>query len=152
MLLSTLRAQPLDPCLTCIIVAHLQLRLMQQAVQPATCIVMHAAKERSAGEASTSGQSEQTLVNLRNGQSLFIWGPRSALQPQGSLEWPLWLHPRAPGVLTFHCVWYYEPVAPVEGMKFRSEKALGRCTTGHPAIPCADALVGLLLGAGLPLD
>ena len=84
------------------------------------CIGMHAATDRSSGEASTSQQTEETSITLKGSQSMFIWGSRSSLQPQGILEWPLWIHPRSPGLLTFHCVWYYEPVAPVEGMRFRS--------------------------------
>jgi len=58
-------------------------------------------------------------VTLKGGQTLFVWGSQSNLDGQGTLEWPLWLHPRSPGMLTFHCVWYYEPTTPVEGMKFR---------------------------------
>lgn len=42
-----------------------------------------------------------------------------ALAPGASLEWPLWLHPRAPGELTFHYVWCYEPQEPVNGMRNR---------------------------------
>lgn len=79
-----------------------------------------AASERSSGEVSTSESTEESSVTLKGGQTLFIWGAQSTLQPQDTLKWPLWLHPRAPGMLTFHCVWYYEPTTPVEGMKFRS--------------------------------
>lgn len=71
-------------------------------------------------EASTSGRHEESSVTLKGGQTLFVWGSQSSLQPQGQLQWPLWLHPRSPGLFTFHCVWYYEPSSPVEGLKFRS--------------------------------
>lgn len=79
-----------------------------------------AGSARSSGHASTSGSHEESSVNLKGGQTLFVWGSKSSLQPQGSLQWPLWLHPRSPGLFTFHCVWYYEPSSPVDGMKFRS--------------------------------
>ncbi|KAL3147776.1 hypothetical protein ABBQ32_002510 [Trebouxia sp. C0010 RCD-2024] len=77
------------------------------------------ASARSSGEVSTSEPVEESSVKLKGGQTLFVWGSQSTLQPQGSLEWPLWLHARSPGLLTFHCVWYYEPVTPVDGMRFR---------------------------------
>ena len=79
-----------------------------------------AASSRLSGEASTLEPLEESSVNLKGGQTLFVWGSKSTLQPQGTLEWPLWLHPRTPGLFTFHCVWYYEPSTPVDGMKFRS--------------------------------
>lgn len=82
------------------------------------CVVV-AASARSSGEVSTSEPVEESSVKLKGGQTLFVWGSQSTLQPQGSLEWPLWLHARSPGLLTFHCVWYYEPVTPVDGMRFR---------------------------------
>ncbi len=84
------------------------------------CFGISAASDRTSGQASTSEPTEETTFTLKGGQTLFIWGSKSSLQPQGTLEWPLWLHPRSPGILTFHCVWYYEPTTPVEGMKFRS--------------------------------
>ena len=90
-----------------------------------------AATERSAGTASTSESVEESSVSLKGGQTLFIWGSKSTLQPQGTLEWPLWLHPRTPGLFTFRCVWYYEPIVPVEGMKFRCASAQLLCYTDH---------------------
>ncbi|DBA74127.1 hypothetical protein WJX77_012500 [Trebouxia sp. C0004] len=78
-----------------------------------------AASDRWSGEVSTSQPTEESSVTLKGGQTLFVWGSQSNLEGQGTLEWPLWLHPRSPGMLTFHCAWYYEPTIPVEGMKFR---------------------------------
>ena len=78
-----------------------------------------AASARSTGQASTSGRHEESSITLKGGHTLFVWGLKSSLQPQGILQWPIWLHPRIPGLFTFHCVWYYEPSTPVEGLKFR---------------------------------
>lgn len=82
-------------------------------------MLSHAATDRSSGEVSTSQPTEESSVTLKGGQTLFVWGSQSNLNGQDTLEWPLWLHPRSPGMLTFHCVWYYEPTTHVEGMKFR---------------------------------
>ena len=59
---------------------------------------------------------------FRSGQQLYaIKGPAS-LAPGASLDWPLWLHPRASGELIFHYVWYYEPLEAVNGMKYRLDE------------------------------
>lgn len=58
---------------------------------------------------------------FRSGQQLYAirGGSGGGLAPGASLEWPLWLHPRAAGELTFHYVWCYEPLEPVHGMRHR---------------------------------
>ena len=59
------------------------------------------------------------VESFRDGQALYALGPGARLAPGASLQWPLWLHPRAAGELAFHYVWHYEPEEPVEGMRYR---------------------------------
>lgn len=68
--------------------------------------------------ASTSALEEPGL-RLRRGMRLHAWPASRALAPGEALEWPLWLHPRAPGAFDFHLALHYEPETPVEGMRYR---------------------------------
>ena len=99
-------------------------------------MLLFGAASAQSAEASTSGRHDESSVTLKGGQTLFMWGARSSLEPQAQLQWPLWLHPRSPGLFTFHCVWYYEPSSPVEGLKFRSgSNSCCKLTVG----PCLEA-------------
>ncbi|KAK9823583.1 hypothetical protein WJX72_003982 [[Myrmecia] bisecta] len=78
------------------------------------------AGERSRPASSSASESlEEPGLILKAGQQLYAWSPGMVLAPGQQLSWPLWLHPRTPGSLTFHCTWYYEPSGVVEGMKHR---------------------------------
>ncbi len=62
---------------------------------------------------------EPTQSQLKGGQTVVAWGANVILAPGESLRWPLWLHPRSPGTLVYHLVWYFQLVTPVDGMKHR---------------------------------
>ena len=71
---------------------------------------------------------------FRAGQQLYAIRGGGGLAPGASLEWPLWLHPRTAGELTFHYVWCYEPLEPVNGMRHRWGAGRGRCKTWNPIL------------------
>ncbi len=78
------------------------------------------ARSPDGGASSAALLAEPVPVeSFRDGQALYALGPGARLAPGQSLRWPLWLHPRAPGELTFHYVWHYEPEEPVDGMRYR---------------------------------
>ena len=59
----------------------------------------------------------------RGCQQLLSFGTLGTLAPGATLDWPLWLHPRASGSFAFQYVWYYEALKPVDAMKFRRAAA-----------------------------
>ena len=65
-------------------------------------------------------QLQEPGLPLRRGMRRYAWPVSRALQPQDAIRWPLWVHPRDRGPFSFHLTFYYEPLAPVDGMKHRS--------------------------------
>ncbi len=65
-------------------------------------------------------QLQEPGIPLRRGMRRCAWPASRALQPQEEIRWPLWVHPRGRGPFGFHLAFYYEPLAPVDGMKHRS--------------------------------
>jgi len=73
---------------------------------------------------------------LSGGRAVYAWPPALELAPGARLEWPLWVHPRAPGALDVSLALCYEPAqASPEGMKFRcAARALACHNLREPAL------------------
>lgn len=102
---------------------------------------------QSPDEGSKALRADPVLVeSFRDGQALYALGPASRLAPGASLRWPLWLHPRAAGELTFHYVWHYEPEELVDGMRNRcgSPRCDGKFPWPLVATAWAELPVGLM--------
>jgi hypothetical protein len=66
-----------------------------------------------------ASEEEEVGVSYSKGCQLLDFRPMARLEPGASMDWPLWLHPRRAGTLAFQYAWFYEPLKPVDGLKFR---------------------------------